>query len=243
MLRLIGLVVSIGLADSLKPTTVGPGLFLASGERAGRAVLEFALTVFSVFLLAGLVLVVGPGHAILALAPHPGATTRYVLETVAGATMLAGAAWLWLRRDTLRRRGSGEARPGQRSPLRMGATIAAVELPSAFPYFAAIVALVGSGLILWSQLALLVVFNVCFVLPLLVIAAAVALAGGRGVERMAEARRYLQARWPQIAAVVAVLAGLFVITLGVTGLAGRSGGDVGHVSRDVRHRLTHPPGG
>ncbi len=33
MLRLIALVVSIGLADSMNPSTVVPALYLASGER------------------------------------------------------------------------------------------------------------------------------------------------------------------------------------------------------------------
>ena len=37
MLRLIGLVVSIGLADSLNPTTLAPALYLASGEHARDA--------------------------------------------------------------------------------------------------------------------------------------------------------------------------------------------------------------
>ena len=32
MLRLIGLVISIGLADSLNPTTIAPALYLATGQ-------------------------------------------------------------------------------------------------------------------------------------------------------------------------------------------------------------------
>jgi hypothetical protein len=41
MLRLIGLVISIGLADSVNPTTVGPALYLASGERGRHRVAVF----------------------------------------------------------------------------------------------------------------------------------------------------------------------------------------------------------
>ena len=33
MLRLIGLVVSIGLADSMNPSTIAPGIYLAMGRR------------------------------------------------------------------------------------------------------------------------------------------------------------------------------------------------------------------
>ena len=41
MLRLIGVVVSIGLADSLNPTTIAPALYLASGEHARARVTEY----------------------------------------------------------------------------------------------------------------------------------------------------------------------------------------------------------
>ena len=41
MLRLIGIVISIGLADSLNPTTIAPALYLATGENARNRVAEF----------------------------------------------------------------------------------------------------------------------------------------------------------------------------------------------------------
>ena len=49
MLRLVGLVVSLGLADSLNPSTVGPAIYLATGERPRRAVLRFTGTLTAVF--------------------------------------------------------------------------------------------------------------------------------------------------------------------------------------------------
>ena len=61
--------------------------------------------------------------------------------------------------------------PSGRSSALLGATITAVELPTAFPYFAAIAAIVGSGVGPARQVILLLLFNVCFVLPLLVIVA------------------------------------------------------------------------
>ena len=53
MLRLIGIVISIGLADSLNPTTIGPALYVATGERARERVAEFTLAVFAVYFLGG----------------------------------------------------------------------------------------------------------------------------------------------------------------------------------------------
>src|SRR5438045_9746585 len=104
MLRLIGLAVSIGLADSLNPTTIAPALYLATGERARTRVAECTLGVFVVYLLGGAAIALGPGQLILSLVPSPDADTRHVLEIIAGAAMLVVAVVLWLHRDRLSQR-------------------------------------------------------------------------------------------------------------------------------------------
>ena len=63
----------------------------------------------------------------------------------------------------------------------LGATVTAVELPTAFPYFGVLAAIMGSGLGLVRQIILIVLFNVCFVLPLLGILAILQFAGDRAV--------------------------------------------------------------
>ncbi len=242
MLRLLGLVVSIALADSLNPSTIGPGLVLASGERPRRSVLEFAAATFAVFLAGGLVLVLGPGRLILSLVPRPTPPVRYAFEIFAGVVMLVIAAILWRRRERLgHRQTSSDSRLSKhrRSPARLGATIAVVELPTAFPYFAAILAIVGSGVGVVRQLVLLAIYNVCFVLPLLGIAAALSFAGERAMEALARARKYGHDHWPVLVASALLVAGLIVTALGVTGLTSNLGGAVGHVSRRLRHLIPH----
>jgi cytochrome c biogenesis protein CcdA len=234
MLRLIGLVVSIGLADSLNPTTIAPALYLSTGDRARHNVTEFTAAVFAVYFLGGAIIALGPGQLVLALVPHPGPHLRYLLEVVAGVAMLTGAAFLWGYRDRLGRRELPEPNPGGKSSAVLGATITAVELPTAFPYFAAIAAIVGSGFDPLRQLVLLVIFNVCFVLPLLAIIATLALAGDDAERMIASVRRRLEAHWPEILAVLALLAGTFVTILGITGLASVNRGHVGHFARRVR---------
>ena len=219
MLALLGLVTSIGLADSITPSTLAASLLLASGPRPRRSVLEFTAGVFVVFLLGGVVLTAGPGEAILALVPRPSATTRHILDLIAGVAMLATAVALWLARGRLGRREHTPERPRRgRSPFLLGATIAALELPTAFPYFAVVAAIVGSGLALDRQLLLVLVYNLCLVLPLLGIVATLAIAGDGAVRVLARARQYLQKHWPVLLAVLALVAGAFVTTLGVTGL-------------------------
>jgi cytochrome c biogenesis protein CcdA len=162
MLRLLGLVISVGLADSLNPGTIGPALLLAAGECPRRRVLSFTAGTFVVFLLGGLILTLGPGQAIVSLVPHPDATTRYILETIAGAALIVVGAGLWLRRERLVGRAEEPSRPGRlasaaRNPLLLAATISVVELPTAIPYFAAIAAVVGSGSSVPRQILLIVV--------------------------------------------------------------------------------------
>ncbi len=238
MLRLIGLVISIGIADSLNPTTIAPALYLATGEHPVRRVSEFTLAVFGVYFVGGAAIALGPGQLVLSLLPHPGREARGIAEIVAGVVMLVAAALLWRGRAGLSERQPPDIPPGKSSAL-LGATITAVELPTAFPYFAVIAAIVGSGLGPPRQLLLLVLFNLCFIAPLIGITGTLRFAGDRAGRVLATGRELLQRRWPVVLAGLALLAGVFVILLGVTGLAARGHGRFGHLARHFRH-LMHP---
>ncbi len=240
VLRLMAVMISIGFADSLNPSTIAPALYLATGRHARRDVLEFTVAVFFVYLVGGLILVFGPGHLILSLIPRPNRHVGFVLEVVAGVAMLTASAFVWGYRDRLATRRMPSPRTPGRSSAWLGATIMAVELPTAFPYFAAIAAIVGSDVGPLRQILLLVLFNVFFVLPLAGIFLTLELAGPRAALLLSRARQSLEQRWPTVLAVVALLAGLFVMFLGVTGLAGLGHGHFGQLARRLRHRLLHP---
>jgi cytochrome c biogenesis protein CcdA len=233
MLRLIGICISIGLADSLNPTTIAPALFLASGERPKEAVARFTAGVFLVYFLGGLVIALGPGQLLLSIVPRPDRAARQVLELIAGAVMLTAAALLWRHRDRLGQRPIPTVDPQRRSSVILGATITAVELPTAFPYFAAIAAVVGSGLSVPKQIGLLVLFNLCFIAPLLSITATLWFAREHAQERLARARAFLQRHWPMLLAIVALAAGTFTIILGATGIVAGSHNRFGRFFRHV----------
>jgi cytochrome c biogenesis protein CcdA len=239
VLRLIGIVVSIGLADSLNPSTVAPALYLASAQRPRRSVVEFTAGVAVVFFLGGAVLTLGPGQALLALVPHPGPTVRYIAETVAGAAMLVGAALLFRNRRQLGNREPGDSSRRRASPLVLGLTVAVIEFPTAFPYFAVIVAAVAAGLDPGPELFLVALYNLCFLLPLLGIVLTLTVAPDRAQELLSRAREYLRRHWPVLLAVLALVAGLFVAALGVTGLTSGVHGGVGQLSRKLRHVISH----
>lgn len=220
MFRQIGIVVSLGLADSLNPSTIAVALYLATGERAKERVFEFTIGVFAVYFLGGAVIALGPGQLLLSLVPHPSHTTKYVIEVAVGAAMLVAAVVLWVHRERLAERDPPQLDPKGRASWVLGASITVVELPTAFPYFAAIAAIVGSGAGPVRQLLLLLLFNVCFVLPLLGIVAVLAFGGSNTDRLLAVGRDFLQKHWPDVLSALALVAGIIVIALGVTGLTG-----------------------
>ena len=239
MLRLIGLVVSIGLADSLNPTTIAPALYIATGERAAIRIAEFTFGVFLVYFIGGAAIALGPGQLILSLVPSPDAEDRHVLEIIAGAALIVVAVLLWCKRVSLSNRRMPQVGGTRKSSAILGATITAVELPTAFPYFAVIAAIVGSGYGPWRQLFLLVLFNVCFVLPLIGIVLTVILAGDRAEQMLATGRGFLERHWPTLLSGLMLIAGVFVLLLGITGFTGMGRGHVGQFSRSLRRTL-HP---
>jgi cytochrome c biogenesis protein CcdA len=220
MVRLLGIVVSLGLADSMNPSTIAPALLLASAEHARDQVLRFTAGVFVVYFLGGVAIALGPGQLVLSLVPHPDRDAKALLEVIAGLAMLIAGLLLWLHRDRLRQRLT-DASPGRRSSALLGATITAIELPTAFPYFGAIAAIVGSGRPAFEQVILLLIFNICFVLPLLGIVAVLQFAGDRAEVVLTRGRLWLQRRWPVLLATAAFLAGGFAIALGATRLVPR----------------------
>lgn len=239
MIRLFGIVTSIGLADSMNPSTLAPGLYLALGERPRSNLIQFTLAVFAVNFVGGTVIALGPGQVILHLVPHPHPTARYILETIAGVVMLIAAVVLWIKRKSLRQRALPSPSSEGKSAILLGLTISAVELPTAFPYFAAIAAIVGSGLGPVRQLIALGLYNVAFVLPLILMILLLEFAGENAKRTIESVRDWLQRHWPTLVAVLALVAGVFVTLLGVTGLALGQHNTVGSLSRRFRRPFTH----
>ena len=218
MVTLVALVVTVGVLDSVNPSTVGPALYLATRRRGGRGVGAFTVGVFGVSLLGGLVLTLGPGYAIVAALPRPGTHTTALVELCVGAASVLVALGLWLERSRIARRVRRDERRVARSPLILGAGIIAVELPTAFPYFAVIAAIVGSGRHVATQIALLVLFNTIFVAPLVAITAARSLMHNRAEPSLARLRdgidRHAAALLPALVALVAVA----LLAIGAFGL-------------------------
>jgi cytochrome c biogenesis protein CcdA len=240
MLRLIGLMISIGFADSLNPSTIAPAMYLATSKRdPRRQVMQFTLGVLAVYLLGGLAIALGPGELVLDLAPHPKPELKYLFEIIGGVVLLTIAVIVWAFRKLLAQRELPEAKADGRSSAILGATITAVELPTAFPYFAAIAAVVSSGYGIGHRVFLILIFNVAFILPLLAILAVLQFAGPNAQRVLGTSRGWLERNWPVALAAIALVAGAFCVFIGVTGRIGLDHTHAGHVARQIRGIVAH----
>jgi cytochrome c biogenesis protein CcdA len=225
LLALILLVVSVGLADAVNPSTLAPALLIATAPDAVRRLAGFTVGVFLVSLAGGVAVVLGPGQLLLDAVPHPGAHAKAVAEVVGGVVLLGLAAALWLGRQAIARRlrpDPGEER-ADRGAFLLGAGIMAVELPTAVPYFAAVAAILASHSSVGVQLLLVLLYNVAFVAPLLALLLVRELLGDESTARLESVGAWLRERAPGLLAVLLAAAGVAVGTVGVVHLAGFGG--------------------
>jgi cytochrome c biogenesis protein CcdA len=217
MLALVALVASIGALDSLNPSTIAPALVLATGAQARRSVAAFTFGVFTVSTAGGLVLLFGPARILLPSIAKPSPHVRHLVEAITGAVLLAVAAALWKfrrrvwrsRRDVLR---------GVRSSGLAGAAIMAVELPTAFPYFAALLAVAeGGGSAAW-QASLVLLYNVVFVAPLLGVLLLVLFGGPRSEEAARRVRRVFERYAPVVVPAGIAIVGVVLLAVGAAQL-------------------------
>lgn len=215
MLKLIVLLAGIALADSINPTTIGPALYLATVERPVRRVAELTAAFFAVNFVAGVFIVAGPGQLLVSLASKPGPQARHIVELAAGVILIGVAVALFLGRARLAESSISGTNLRSGHAWALGATIAAAELPTAFPYFAALASVIGSGFGLPRQLALVLLFNIVFIAPLLVILATVAFGGERSERWLRRTGDWIRRHWPVVFASVALVLGLILAGLGL----------------------------
>jgi cytochrome c biogenesis protein CcdA len=209
------LVLSVAALDSLNPSTLAPAVILALGEQPARRVGSFTAGVFAVSTAGGLVLLLTVGRSLLERFAHPSVHTRHSIELAVGIALLIAAALLWAFRDRVRAPLAREPTAGGRSSLALGAGIMAVELPTAVPYFAAILATLGAVNGASRQAVFIVLYNVVFVAPLLVITLLVALTGDRYRDRIATFSAALRKRGPDFLPLGVAVIGIVLVLIGV----------------------------
>jgi cytochrome c biogenesis protein CcdA len=220
VVKLAVTVVAIALADCINPTLIGGELFVALGPHPRQRTAAFTLAALTVTFLFGLAFALGLGDLILSLVPKPGRTVKYVLITAAGLALILGGIVLWVRREALTTPKPPEGeRQSHGSAGLIGAGIAGLELFTAFPYFAAIALIVGSGASDAGKLFLLVLYCFVYGLPLIVIAAVVAVMGDRADGILTPLGEWFLAHWAAIVGPLTAVIGLGVVAFGIVELS------------------------
>jgi cytochrome c biogenesis protein CcdA len=206
------IVAGIAIVDSLNPGTIAPALVLAASAHPVRRILEFALGFFVVNVAGGILVLLG-----ISLLPTPSDHLKHVAAVVAGAALVVAAVAVFVKRAQLtrpkppkeaRRRSSGSA-------IAFGAGLAFAELPTAFPYFAAVAAIRAADLSSAQEVALIVGFNVLFLLPLLLIALLLEFFPSAWERLITPFRRWMSAHWPQVLAAVLAAGGAALLVYGL----------------------------
>jgi cytochrome c biogenesis protein CcdA len=169
MVKLALTVAAIALPDCINPSLIGGELFVAMGSHPRRRTAAFTLAALAVTFVFGLAFALGLGDLILSFAPKPGPTVKYALIPAAGAVLAAGGLIALIRRKALTSSTPDADLASHGSPGLLGAGLAGLELLTAFPYFAAIALIVGSGVSDASKVFLLLLYCVVYALPLIVI--------------------------------------------------------------------------
>jgi hypothetical protein len=212
------LVLSVAAIDSLNPSTIAPAAVLALGEHPARRVGLFTLGVFVASTAGGLVLLFAVGQSVVARFAHPSPRTQHVLELAIGIALLLVAALLWAIRDRLRAHLGRQPTAGGRSALLLGAGIMAIELPTAFPYFAAILATLGAVHGAVRQTVFILLYNLVFVAPLLALTLLVAMTGHRYRDRIDRISTLIRTRGPDLLPPGIAIIGGALVVIGIHGL-------------------------
>jgi hypothetical protein len=159
-------VLFLAVLDSINPSAIVVTLWLLSnaGARALAQVVLYVATIFATYSLLGAAMVLGIG----ALAPSLGSLLRgvpgLVVESLVGLALLVYS----LTAPEKPPASPSSPRPSARTYaalVLLGASVTAMELPTAVPYFAAVALIVEAALPIHVWVPLLGVYNVIFVLP------------------------------------------------------------------------------
>jgi cytochrome c biogenesis protein CcdA len=186
-MELLPAIVGLAALDSINPSALlATVALLLRGRPARPLVAVYVAAVLVTYFAVGLALTVGLG-----LTPETviRSDAAYLAQAALGTGMLAYAV---LAPGRTRRRGAATARrvPAATRPaavFALGVAVTALELPTALPYLGAVGMMTRADLAVADWLPLLVIYNLIFVLPpLLLLAGHVALGerAGAPLERL-----------------------------------------------------------
>lgn len=187
---LLGLL-ALALVDSINPSAIVVTLYLLSRERVTAQVVVYVATIFLTYLTLGSVMMLGIDALLPALKTTGNSRLGFIVQGVIGLAML-----LYAIRAPMTATSTSQVEPRASTYAALallGVTVTAMELPTAVPYFGAIALLTTADLPIARWLPLLVLYNVIFVLPPVLLLVGHLVFGRRLDPRYADLKERLQA--------------------------------------------------
>ena len=221
MHALLTSLVAIAALDSLNPTATAIQVFLLSTPKPIARSIAFIVGVFTAYWMVGLLITLGVGEAIAVLVNQIGLAfpgSIYGLQFILGVVLLV-ISWKFNFNEK-----RTERRP-QKLTLTytfvLGLAVTIWEFPTALPYLAAIQQIIRANLDWLSIIAILGLYNLIFVFPLIVLLGIYILLQGRSTALLHRINRAIEQWGPSILRVVLIVLGAALVLDSVVYTFGR----------------------
>ncbi|MEW6038384.1 MAG: GAP family protein [Pseudomonadota bacterium] len=214
-------IVGIAILDSVNPPANAIQLYLLSTVKPIPRTAAFVLGVFGANYLGGLLAVLGLGALLRELTADWSGLIDASARTILGFALLAAA--YYLHRHA--REGVTAKKPKSLRPVHsfiLGVAVTCAELPTALPYLAAIAVLAQAGLGAAEAAGALLVYNIVFVLPLLVLMSLYLILRRKRAVRLEKLERLVSLWFPRLLPIFLTILGVMLIA----GAPWRAGSDV-----------------
>ena len=159
---LLGLL-ALAVVDSINPSAIVVTLYLLSRERATAQVVVYIVAIFLTYLTMGSVMMLGVDAVLPLLTTTASGRLGLIVQGLVGLALLTYAIRAPATTTAV---SHTQPRASTFAALALlGITVTTMELPTAVPYLGAIALLTSANLPVAQWLPLLVLYNVIFVLP------------------------------------------------------------------------------
>jgi cytochrome c biogenesis protein CcdA len=180
---------ALALVDSINPSAIVVTLYLLSRERAAPQVIIYISTIFLTYLTLGALMMLGVDAVLWSLPISADGRLGLLVQGLIGLAMLVYAL---VAPTTAQPRPAAPRASTFAALALLGLTVTVMELPTAVPYFGAIALLTSADLPAAQWLPILILYNVIFVMPPLVLLAGHVALGKRLETRYTMLRERLQ---------------------------------------------------
>ncbi len=217
MIDLLITLTSLALVDCLNPATISTQAFLLIGtQKPQRRATAHALGVYVAYFLIGFLIVFGIGELLKQFFTYSLGTVEYAILLVMGSVLI----FIAYRMNSKQQSTLGKYMDKVRtlSPAKtffFGFFSTFMDIPTAFPYFAAIALLIGVQLPFMGLTALLLIYDFIYILPLLILLGVYLITRGKCASLLQKINDKITMWSVKIAKIFLILIGALLIVVSI----------------------------